>query len=203
MSYGTGKSNSSGATRSLIGIGVSLLLLLSVTTAGCSLMYEPTVQPLVEQVPSATPTITPTSTPSWPDAWTPTPTFTPWPTMTPTTTPTPTFTPTATRRVSGPGGTSGCRPGASKGPLTLDFEVKSAWCPAGIAYRAVISVWAEGGDGCYTYYRDIDKIGGPTSKAVTYELDWTTCGGAPGTFTVKSGDQEVSKKFWIRAPTCC
>lgn len=187
---------------------VGVLVVLSAVLAAClEPPLPPGVQLVSEPAPSATPMATQTPLPVWPDAWTPTPTFTPWPTMTPTATPT--FTPTPITYVAPRGSVTGpgCRPGKSKGPLTIDFEVNSAWCPGkgkGPEYRAEITVWASGGDGCYTYYRDIDLIGGPTRGKAEYELNWAACGGAPGTFFVESGDGQKAKVlFWIRPPSCC
>jgi hypothetical protein len=95
--------------------------------------------------------------------------------------------------------------GVSKGPLKIEFEGKPAWCSGEAAYVADFTISASGGDGCYIYYRDIDKIEGPTHKtSVTYTLKWASCGGAPGTFFVESGDgQRASVKFWVKAPSCC
>jgi hypothetical protein len=204
MSQKAGIGESSRRKRWLVCIGIAVLVLLSVTVAGC---LEPPLPPGVEVAqeapPSATPTATNTPVPEWPPTWTPTPTYTPWPTMTPTATPTPIPT------LSSPSGSvsfprTTCS-GVSKGPLKIDYKINPAWCPTGISYVADMTISASGGDGCYVYYRDIDKIEGPTRKtSVTYQLKWARCGGAPGTLTVKSGDgQEVSVKFWIRPPDCC
>jgi len=77
------------------------------------------------------------------------------------------------------------------------------WC-ADAGYIAAFTVSAGGGGGRYTYYRDIIPIGGPTDEAITHELHWLTCGGAPGTFYVKSADGQVaSKLFWVHRPSCC
>jgi hypothetical protein len=94
----------------------------------------------------------------------------------------------------------------SKGPLQVEYKIESRWCPGdSTAYIAEFTVSAKGGDGCYTYYRDIDKIAGPTSRtSVPYQLKWAACGGAPGTFFVESGDGQKAKVlFWVYAPSCC
>ena len=187
------------------GVLVGVLVVLSVMMAGC---FEPPLPPGAQVAQEPSPSVTPTSTntpvPEWPPTWTPTPTHTPWPTVTPTATPT--FTPTPIVPVAPRGSVSGpsCRPGQSKGPLTIDFEINGVSCRPGVAYVAEISVWASGGDGCYTYYRDIDLIGGPTRGTGTFELKWATCEGAPGTLFVESGDgQRASVKFWVHRPSCC
>jgi hypothetical protein len=191
-----------GTSKSRFGIGIALLVLALAAMTGCSIFAPAGVQPVPEQVETATPTSTNTPVPEWPAAWTVTPPFTPWPTVTPTFTPT--STPTPVKPTSAPGYR---RPQgkASKagGPLKIDYKFEGAYCSEG-GYIANFTIWAEGGDGQYTYYRDCYQIGEPTGDAVTYQLKWADCGGAPGTFTVKSGkDQEVSVKFWVRPPSCC
>ena len=82
--------------------------------------------------------------------------------------------------------------------------MNDVWCDTGASYIAEFTVWAEGGDGNYTYYRDIDLIAGPVQGSVTYEVHWAACGGAPGTFFVHSGDgQQASKLWWVSRPSCC
>jgi hypothetical protein len=91
-------------------------------------------------------------------------------------------------------------------PLILNVFTHDASCDTEERYAAKIGVWAQGGNGWYTYYRDdLDQqIGGPTRGGAVYELSWRTCGGAPGTFIVRSGDgQEARKYFWIEPPDCC
>jgi hypothetical protein len=206
MSQKAGISESSHRKRWLVCIGVAILVLLSITVAGClAPPLPPGVEVAQEAPPSATPTATNTPVPEWPPTWTPTPTYTPWPTMTPTATPT--FTPLPSRLLSPAGSVtgSGCRPGQSKGPLKIDYEFKGAWCPGnGQNYVANFIISATGGDGCYTYYRDIDLIGGPVRGTAEYQVQWAKCGGAPGTFFVESGDgQRAAIKFWVRPPSCC
>jgi hypothetical protein len=206
MSRKAGKGVSFGRTRWLVCNGVAIAVLLALTLVAC---LEPPPPPGVELVqqpsPSATPTSTSTPEPEWPPTWTPTPTFTPWPTFTPT--PTPTFTPVPARRVRPSGSVtgSGCRPGKSKGPLQIDYEFQGAWCPGGGRnYVANFTISASGGDGCYTYYRDIDLIGGPVRGTAEYQVQWAECSGAPGTFFVESGDgQRAAALFWVRPPSCC
>lgn len=182
---------------------VGVLVVLSAMLAGC---LEPPLPPgfeiAQELPPSVTPTATWTPTPEWPPTWTPTPTYTPWPTRTPT--PTPTLIPTLPVPSSVGFRQAACS-GVSQGPLKIDFQINPAWCPGGAAYVADATISASGGDGCYIYYRDIDKIEGPTRKtSVSYQIKWARCGGAPGTFFVQSGDGQVAAaKFWVPAPSCC
>lgn len=91
-------------------------------------------------------------------------------------------------------------------PLTLNVLITRTSCDTDEAYAAEISVWAEGGDGWYTYYKgDLDTyIGGPTQGGVGHKMSWRTCGGAPGMFIVRSGDgQEARQGFYAEAPHCC
>ena len=91
-------------------------------------------------------------------------------------------------------------------PLTLNVLINNTTCDTKEDYAAQISIWARGGDGQYTYYRDdlTQYIGGPTSEGMVVHLSWRTCGGAPGTFIVRSGDgQEARTPFWVEPPECC
>jgi hypothetical protein len=91
-------------------------------------------------------------------------------------------------------------------PLTLNILITSRTCDTEESYAAEISMWAQGGDGWYTYYRDTlgQYIGGPTKKGMVYRMSWRTCGGAPGTLIVRSGDgQEARVPFWVKPPDCC
>jgi hypothetical protein len=192
-----------GTSTSRFGVGIALLVLALAAMTGCSIFSAEGAQPVPEQGNTATPTPTNTPVPTWPPAWTPTPTFTPWPTITPTFTPT--FTPTPEEPTPAPGGSRRPRQkaGATGGPLKIDYNLDGVYCAEG-GYIANFTISAEGGDGQYTYYRDCYQIGEPTGDAVTYQVKWADCGGAPGTFTVKSGDdQEVSVKFWVNRPSCC
>ncbi len=200
MSSRTVNNGQSGKARGPVGIGILLVLCLSAAAIGCSTLPQQGPQPMPQQGDGTAPTSTHTPSPTWPPTWTPTFTSTPIPH--PTRTPTATSTPPPTPPGSAPAPRS-TRTGTS-GPLTIDFQINGKWCPSGPGYSAEFTVWAEGGGGAYTYYRDIDLIEGPTDEAVTYQLEWADCGGAPGTFYVKSGDgQQVSKKFWVSPPSCC
>ncbi len=93
---------------------------------------------------------------------------------------------------------------AKNGPLSIEYTQTNIYCPSRGSYVVEFYISAQGGDGRYTYYRDIDQIGGPMSGGLSYQLTWQSCGGAPGTFKVKSGDgQEASKNFWVNPPSCC
>ena len=91
-------------------------------------------------------------------------------------------------------------------PLALNVLASNVSCDTTESYAAEISIWATGGDGRYTYYRDKPEqyIGGPMESGMVYHVSWRTCGGMPGTFVVRSGDgQEARESFWIDAPECC
>ena len=91
-------------------------------------------------------------------------------------------------------------------PLELNIFVTSRSCDTTESYTAEIGVWAQGGDEWYTYYLDdLDhQIAGPTQGGLIHHISWRTCGGAPGTFIVRSGDgQEVREQYWVEAPHCC
>jgi hypothetical protein len=78
--------------------------------------------------------------------------------------------------------------------LTVDYRVNKVWCLSTSSYEVEFGVWATGGDCKITYYRDIDKIAGPTSGDITYRYKWLDCGGMPGTFFAKSGDGQEALK---------
>jgi len=179
---------------SRLGVGLAITLCLFIVLTGCSFVPESIPQIMTPRA-TAPPVSTRAPTATWPPTWTPLPTRTPTPTYTPTPTTTPL--PPGTRR---PPST----PGAA-GPLTLEFWVNNVWCEKGFyGYIMDFTVRAHGGGGQYTYYRDIDKIGGPTNGSITYQLRWTDCGGAPGTFFAHSADgQRASKEFWVDNPSCC
>jgi hypothetical protein len=128
--------------------------------------------------PTWTPVIPPTSQPpSTPD---PTPISGFYP-------PTPQPPPTPTRPIT---------------PLSFEFWINGARCE-GSGYIANVTIRPQGGNGVYTYYHDINQIAGPVEGEILYDLEWLSCGGAPGTFYVRSAGQEVSKEFWIQRPDCC
>lgn len=88
-------------------------------------------------------------------------------------------------------------------PLSIDWQLTGVWCVSRSEYTAEFVVSAQGGDRVYTYYRDIDKIGGPLAGSLTYRLRYGACCAAVGTFTAKSGDgQEASKTFYVEHPNC-
>jgi len=180
--------------------GIALAAWVVMSTLGCidirQVLPQVLPQPTRTVQDTATPEFTNTVSVPWPATWTPT--------ATPTSTFTPTPRPTAAPPQDTPRpGYPATRPHAG-GPLTLDFRINRVWCTSAAEYKIEFAVWARGADGVYTYYRDIDKIGGPTAEDITYQLKWTDCGGAPGTFFVKSGDgQQASKLFWVDVPSCC
>lgn len=90
-------------------------------------------------------------------------------------------------------------------PLTIEYKLNGAWCASKSEWIAEFEVRAQGGDGTYTYFRDIDKIGGPLRGAITYQFRCGLAAAATGTFRVKSGDgQEASSEsFHIKHPHNC
>jgi hypothetical protein len=172
---------------------LTVLAACALLAAGCF----PRANVLPQLLPDNTNTPEPTYTlpATWPPTWTPTAI----PTLTFTPTPWPTFTSVWDTPGPVPQGTRA----PVSGSLSIDFRRNDIWCPNSGSYIAEFTIWAKGGDGQYTYYRDIDKIAGPTSGAVTYQVHWRECGGAPGTFFVYSAGMKASKEFWIDAPDCC
>jgi len=68
---------------------------------------------------------------------------------------------------------------------------------------AKFRITVTGGSGQYTYYRDIDKLHGPTNETTyIYELKYGTKSAAVGTFFVESGGKRAEKKFWVPHPDC-
>ena len=199
--WGAGSGRSRIRRAALTVAGIALAAWVAISTLGCVNIRQllPGVLPQATQAAqnTATPEITNTVLVPWPATWTPTAT------RPPTSTPTPRPTRTPIPDAPAPGYYPVKRPHAG-GNLTLDFRINRVWCTSAAEYKIEFAIWARGGDGVYTYYRDIDKIGGPTTGEITYTLKWTDCGGAPGTFFVKSGDgQKVSKLFWVDFPACC
>jgi hypothetical protein len=78
-----------------------------------------------------------------------------------------------------------------------------AHCLSKSQWVGKFEITANGGTGQYTYYRDIDKIGGPTSqKTLVYELKYGASSSMVGTFKVSSGSQTKNKDFWVTHPDC-
>jgi hypothetical protein len=68
---------------------------------------------------------------------------------------------------------------------------------------ATFEIRVQGGAGRYTYYRDIQRIYGPTTDSTyLYEQGFSTDGPAVGTFFVESGQQRAEARFFERPPTC-
>ena len=85
----------------------------------------------------------------------------------------------------------------------MDWSLEGAWCISKAEWIAKFKITAQGGTGTYTYYRDTDKICGPTnSNECIYELKYGASSAAVGSFTVKSGTQSAKKDFWVKHPDC-
>jgi serine/threonine-protein kinase len=89
------------------------------------------------------------------------------------------------------------------GPLSANYSENSKSCKNANQYVITFSVWGNGGKPPYTYYRDIDKIGGPTRGGITYRLTYGEGIGAVGTFfVVDSTGQRAEIKFFVRPIRC-
>jgi len=200
LEHRTGRDTHTKRTIRAVVIG-ALILWTLLATMGClplpGFQSEPT-----RSYPTPEPESTYTPPATWPATWTPTATRTP--TSTPG--PRPTFTPLPGTPPPWmpPSASQPSSPSRAGGDLRLEFWMTDIWCPDSASYTARFWLRASGGDGWYTYYRDIDKIVGPITGEASYEVRWRECGGAPGTFFAESGDgQRVAKKFWIDPPDCC
>jgi hypothetical protein len=154
---------------------------------------------------------TPTAIPTQPPTDTPPPTRTPPPTPYPTSTRRPTSTPgpaaTATRpkppaptRTAAP--TQPPPPPAE--PLRAEWSETSKSCQSKNEYIVTFEVRAFGGTPPYSFFRDLDQIGGPTSSnQITYSLTWGEGSAAVGTFiVVDSAGQRAEIKFFVKGIKC-
>ncbi len=88
-------------------------------------------------------------------------------------------------------------------PLALERALESKWCVSESRWVARFRLTASGGTGQYTYYRDVERIHGPTTDTVyVYELEYGASAAAVGSFAVESGDQRVKVDFWEAHPSC-
>ena len=148
-----------------------------------------TLAPTPSAIPTRTPTRTPTATRT--PSRTPRPTVTPLPTATATLLP-----PTRTTAPTRP-------PPTAAGPLTVEWSEAGKRCISQNQYSVTFSVRARGGSPPYTYYRDIDAIGGPISGDITYSLTYGEGSAAVGTFIViDSQGQRSEIKFFVGALRC-
>jgi hypothetical protein len=205
----------------LLAVGVAVLVLLSATaypvfqalygprsepTATPTRRLEmPTPTPIATYTPYPTYTLYPTYTPAptytaQPPTPTHTPTATPTPTDTPTATPTPTLTHTPTLTPTVPTPTITRKPIL---PLSMQVVPEGSRCVSESRWAARFRITASGGTGQYSYYRDIERIHGPTTDAVhVYELESGAGAAAVGAFFLESGDQRVESKFYVPHPDC-
>jgi hypothetical protein len=158
---------------------------LPTATATATHTPQPTETPTVTHTPMPTETPPPTATPL--PTHTPTVTHTPTPTETPapTATPAPTWTPTP------------------RSPLAMEWVLAKKHCISSSQYFLEFWITATGGTGEYTFYRDIDRIHGPSPAAgFGYQMYVGAGAAAVGTFYVESGTERVSSEFWIKRPDC-
>jgi len=81
--------------------------------------------------------------------------------------------------------------------------VSSKSCQSTDRYVIVFLLYASGGKPPYTYFRDIDQIGGPINGNIGYKLIYGTHHPAVGTFFLQdSTGQRVSIKFFVPGITC-
>jgi serine/threonine protein kinase len=102
-----------------------------------------------------------------------------------------------------PASSGGSSPSFVPGPLSANYSENSKSCKNGSQYLITFSVWGNGGKPPYTYYRDIDKIGGPTRGGITYRLTYGEGIAAVGTFfAVDSTGQRAQIKFFVKPIKC-
>jgi hypothetical protein len=76
-------------------------------------------------------------------------------------------------------------------------------CTSTTEWVAKFRIAADGGVAPYTYYRDIERICGPTDERVcVYELKYGAKAAAVGTFFVESDGERAEKGFWVPHPDC-
>ena len=116
---------------------------------------------------------------------------TPTPTTTPTSTPTPRPVPTRTPTPS---------PTVNLGPLSFDWSIETQGRhPTNPnLWRAIIRLYAHGGDGRYRYYHDGLPVDGPR-----FEVIYRACRDKPGSFWVEDGAGKIVKQtYYLPAPYC-
>lgn len=125
------------------------------------------------------------------------PTFTPIrpPTLAATLTPSP----TASRRPSntpqpGPTATSADAGGPLTFTYSINWRLKDASAKVAIA---TVKIFAKGGSGEYTYFRDDLPVDGPE-----FEYEWATCSGNPGSLRVDSSDGQTFRTDYFETPPC-
>jgi hypothetical protein len=86
--------------------------------------------------------------------------------------------------------------GASSGPLNFTFTIDWRLSPAN-PYQAIahVIIYATGGDGNYSYYRDDLPVDGPE-----FEYVWAACRGNPGSLRVDSAGQSVRQNYFEDPP---
>jgi hypothetical protein len=105
--------------------------------------------------------------------------------------------------VSKAAASSGSQVPFTPGPLTLNYSENRKYCVDKGHYVVEFAVYANGGKPPYTYYRDIDKIGGPTRGGIPYSLKYGEGSAMVGTFfVVDSSGQRAEIKFFSHGMKC-
>ncbi len=183
-----------------IGIGLAALCLLAALLA-CNLSQSPEAQP-EDAVPTLgtlyntrVPTLVPaTATPSNTPTHTPVRlTNTPPPSDTPSASNTPPPTPIPPARApAAPAATAVPTSPPSSGPLSFKWSIVGIprEDPNTNTSYHTIAIYAEGGNGIYTYYRDGQQL-----SSNQFVLEWVTCGGQVTTSVrVDSGDGQSTSQ---------
>jgi hypothetical protein len=163
---------------------VPTVLSTKTVTSTHTLTHTPTATSLDVDPPTLPPTTL--ADVLQPDATGPPPTSTPLlqPTLTPTVTSSPTPRPTNTP--------------VNLGPLDFTYHISWRLAPSDPAMSiATVTIQVHGGDGNYTYYRDDMQQLGPT-----FEYNWASCHGNPGSLRVDSGDGQSVRKNYFDNPPC-
>jgi hypothetical protein len=85
----------------------------------------------------------------------------------------------------------------------MEWVLVRKHCISGAQWFLEFWLTAEGGNGEYTFYRDIEVVHGPApADGFGYQMYVGAGNAAVGTFAVESGDQRVESEFWVRRPDC-
>jgi hypothetical protein len=84
------------------------------------------------------------------------------------------------------------------GPLSFSYEISWRLSPDDpMEAIATVKIFASGGGGGYTYFRDGFEVEGST-----FEYLWRVCKGNPGTLTVNSADGQSLSQTYFEDPPC-
>lgn len=128
------------------------------------------------------------------------PTFTPItvPTLRPSATPSNTPRPRASSTPRPTTGSSTTVPAGTVVPLRIDYRLDWRFSPGNaLVSIATMTIRVEGGRGPYLYFRDDVQVEGPT-----FEYEWASCKGNPGTLRVESADGQSAALSYFGRPPC-